>query len=403
MTGRYVRVFFTVLALLALASPSFAARRSSLSGNLLIQDQDDIFFFPHLVSAHKRMVTFDFGSNSGIGSGGMVFGNEQITLGAFTHRSDFLGALSDAFFTRGDIDHLGTGIGSFPDPGANSIGIGVGPDALNWIDAIVGFQSGEMPWGVRVSVGRGNDDPADPTPTTTVSQSVTAFNVIVSTHLNQWNTDASVEFAYATAEENDVTGKTESSPLHFAVGARRTAGEESDALTLGWLGTFGYTSGSVDVTPGTGTASSTDRSSIDFVAGLGPVYKPNDRTNVAMYGTFEYSTRKDESPALTETHTNMVIPGWNIACEVELASWLQWRAGMQSKFRFFTDKSEPTPGTAGEDKNNLLDFGWTTGLGMKVGQLQIDGMLNPTVLTSGTDLLGADSSLFGLVSGTFHF
>lgn len=402
MTGRYVRGFFMVLTLLAVASPSFAARRSSLSGNLLIQDQDDIFFFPHLVTAHKRMVTFDFGPSSGIGSGGMVFGNEQVTLGAFTHRSDFLGALSDAFFTRGDIDHMGTGIGSFPDVGSNTIGVGVGPDALNWIDAIIGWQMGETPWGIRFSLGRGNDDPADPG-TAPIDESVTAFNAIVGTRLNRWNADASIEFAFASATENDAVGKTESSPFHVALGVRRTAGEESDALVLGWLGTFGYSTGSVDVTPTGGTQSSTDRTSMDLVIGAGPVYKPNDRTNVAMYGTFEWADRKDESPVLTETHTNMVIPGWNIAAEVDLASWLQWRAGMQSKFRFATDKNEPTPGTATEDKNNVLDFGWTTGLGMKIGQLQVDGMLNPTVLTSGTDLLGNDSSLFGLVSGTFHF
>lgn len=400
MTGRYVRILFTVLTLLAVASPSFAARRSSLSGNLLIQDQDDIFFFPHLVNAHKRMVTFDFGPNSGVGSGGMVFGNEQVTLGAFTHRSDFLGALSDAFFTRGDIDHMGTGIGSFPTPGANGFGIGVGPDALNWIDAIVGWQTGETPWGVRVSIGRGNNDPAP----ATQSQDVTAFNVILGSRLNRWNADASVEFAYASATENDLNGdKTESSPFHIGVGVRRTAGEESDALVLGWLGTFGYTTGSLDFTPSGMTQVSTDRTAIDFAVGAGPVYKPNDRTNVAMYGTFEYNSRKDDSSALTETHTNMVIPGWNIACEVDLASWLQWRGGMRSKFRFYNDKSEPSAGSSTEDKSNILDFDWTTGLGMKVGQLQIDGFLNPTVLTSGTDLLGNDSSLFGLVSGTFHF
>ena len=98
MTGRYVRILFTVLTLLAVASPSFAARRSSLSGNLLIQDQDDIFFFPHLVNAHKRMVTFDFGSNSGIGSGGMVFGNEPNQVAA-------AGGLRRPAFRRGMVHH----------------------------------------------------------------------------------------------------------------------------------------------------------------------------------------------------------------------------------------------------------------------------------------------------------
>src|SRR6266436_3017114 len=101
MTGRYVRVLFTVLTLLVLASPGHAARRSSLDGNLLIQDADDVFFFPHLVTMHKRMVTYDYGTNASTGSGGMVFGINNVTIGAFTHRSDFMGALTDAFFTRG--------------------------------------------------------------------------------------------------------------------------------------------------------------------------------------------------------------------------------------------------------------------------------------------------------------
>ena len=60
MTSRFVRYLLPCLLLLALASPSSAvSRRSSLAGNLLIPDTDDIFIFPHLVTDHKRMVTFD--------------------------------------------------------------------------------------------------------------------------------------------------------------------------------------------------------------------------------------------------------------------------------------------------------------------------------------------------------
>ncbi len=397
MTGRYIRVFFTVLTLLALASTSHAARRSSLAGNLLIQDADDVFFFPHLVNMHKRMVTFDLGPNAAVGSGGLVFGNESVTFGAFTHRSDFLGALPDAFFTRGDIDHIGNGIGTFPSGGLTA----VGPGALNWIDALVGWQMGETPWGLRFSLGRGNSDPAP----ANVSDDVTAFNAIVGTRIAQWNTDASVEFAFASANDETAISKTEASPFHVGVAVRRTASEESDALTLGWLGMFDWTSGSTDVTPTGGTKATTDHTAYDVVAGLGPVYKPSDRTNVAMYGTFELQSRKTDasSGATTDVRTTRTIgiPGWNIAAEVELASWIQFRCGMRSRFTFKDVHTETATDT--HDKNNNLDFGWTTGVGMKVGSLQIDGMLNPDVVTTGTDLLGDSSALFGLVSTTFHF
>ena len=107
MRGRKFQIVFAILLLLVMASPGSAARRSSLSGNLLIEDKDDMFFFPQLVSANKRMVTFDFGTDAGLGSGGMVFGTESLSLGLFAHRSDFLSPLESAFLTRGDIDNIG--------------------------------------------------------------------------------------------------------------------------------------------------------------------------------------------------------------------------------------------------------------------------------------------------------
>jgi hypothetical protein len=399
MTGRYVRLFMLVLLLLAVASPSFAARRSSLSGNLLIQDQDDIFFFPHLVSMHNRMVTFDFGPSSTtnwLGSGGMAFGDERFTIGLFAHRSDFLGALQSAYNTRGDIDNVGF-------DGEIDVPPGVGPNALNWIDVLAGFEAWGNPWGVRFSVGRNNDDPnaAD------IASDVSAFNVIVGTRLQQWGaTDVSVEFSWASESDQVAAGTTDASPVHFAVGIRHTAADESDALFFGWLGEIAYTSGSADFTPvPAGPGTSGDFSNLNLVLGAGPVYKPNDRTNVAMYGTFEYNQDETDDATVKDTHTESVIPGWNVAAEVEIASWLQFRSGLRSKFVFFTEEHDfadvNTPDT--QDKNNRLDFDWSTGIGVRWGNFTFDGYFDPAVITTGTDLLGNASQLFGLVTTTLHF
>jgi hypothetical protein len=388
----------SVLLALVVASPTFAARRSSLSGNLLIQDTDDMFFFPQLVSMHKRLVTFDFGTSEGLGSGGLVFGNEQLTFGLFAHRSEFLGALDSAYFTRGDIDNIS---------GDGAIDVGVGPNALNWIDVIGGWQAGGNPWGVRLSVGRNNVDP-DPD---NVQADATAFNVILGTRLTSMALDASVEFSYASAATDVAAGPTtqnttESSPYHFGAGVRRTAMDETDALYLGYLGTISYTSAGVDFTPATGTATSSDNSAFNVQVGAGPVYHPNDRTNVAMYGTFEYQRAETEpTVGTTNTVTDMTIPGWNVAAELEVTSWLQFRSGLRSRFVFNSDKTETQgpPATEVEDKGNTLDYAWTTGVGLRFGGFQLDGFLDPSVITQGTDLLGESSDLFGLVTTSYHF
>jgi hypothetical protein len=387
MTGRYSRLMCVTLTLLALAGPSEAARRSSLSGNLLIPDQDDVFFFPQLIVKQARMVTFDFGTESDQGSGGFVFGNESITLGAYTHRSDFLGALPNAFLTRGDIDNISD---------EASLPIGVGPDALNWIDVIAGFGIGETPMGVRFSLGRNNDDPADPT----VESDVTAINVIVGMTLERWDSDLSVEGAWASGRELAAMVETETSPYSFGVGFRRHAGDGGDDLEMGWIGMFNWVAGTVDV----GSTEVADNQALNLVLGAGPMYHPNDRTTVAMYGTFEWDRQRQEAGTATDTFSRITIPGWNIAGEFDLASWLQFRAGMRSSYVFVTQENEDV-GVSDTAKSNQLDFGWTTGLGFTVGGLQIDAFLNPDVITTGTDLLGegGDGTVFGMVSTTLRF
>ena len=72
MPSRLMRLFVLCLFLLSLASTGFAARRSSLGGNLLIKDTDDVFFYPHRVAEYNRLVTFDLGTDNSSGSGGIV-------------------------------------------------------------------------------------------------------------------------------------------------------------------------------------------------------------------------------------------------------------------------------------------------------------------------------------------
>lgn len=404
MHSRYVRlVILSVLVLSLVATSAFAARRSSLGGNLLIPDTDDIFFFPHHVGDYQRHVTFDFGPSNTLGSGGMIWGTESITFGAFAHRSNFVGAIPSAFFTIGDGATLvngGTGTNGFNDLLGNSLLAGVAPgdDVFNWVDAIIGFSNAETPIGIRVSVGRSEDDTGNTT--TNEAADATSFNLVAGAMIR--GIDVSGEFSYASSENTNAAGdKDQISPIHFSAALRKTATDASDNLQLGWLGEFSFVSGTLDITPSGGTTTQVDKSSFGIMGGAGPVYKPHDRTMVAFYGTIEYLTSDEDAGGAKTEDTHFVLPGWYLASEVELSSWLQARAGFRSRYIMASQKTGPPADL--EPSQVDLEFSWHTGLGIAFDNFHIDGYLDPSVLTTGTDLLGESDALFALVTASLDF
>lgn len=404
MLSRFLRLSILCVFVLSLASPGFAARRSSLGGNLLIKDTDDIFFYPQRVSDYNRLVTYDFGASESEGSGGMIFGGETFVIGAFSHRSDFLGANRGAFRRIGDAGLANNGRNDLD--GIITAGPTGGP--YNWIDLLLGWQGGDNPWGARLSIGRAEVDPVGDEN----KDDVTSVNVVIGLSVN--DIDVSGEFSIASAKtQTPAVGgapseEDDSSPLGFAVSARKTATAESDDLQLGWLGMFSFLSGGGDNTVTGGSALTTDLSELAFVFGAGPVYTPHERTSVAMYGTFEYERFKFERPesapgagdAVDATVTDYVIPGWHVAAEVEISSWLQARAGLVSEFAIANAKDDAA---GAEAQASALDFSWHTGIGINFDDFQIDGYIHPDVLTSGTDVLGNSDDMFGLVTASYAF
>jgi hypothetical protein len=351
-----------------------------------------------LVTDYNRLVTFDMGTSNTLGSAGIIFGNESLVFGTFTHRSDFLGQIANAFFTIGDfeigLDGQNDYFGSLGPPGPSD-----GP--YEWFDFILGWEGGGNPWGVRLAIGRNQDDA--PGAGGDDKNDVTAVDIVAGFAVS--DIDISAEFTIADAKTVVAgTSTSESGPVGFAVAARKTAVEDSDDLQLGWVGMFNYTTAGEDFTPDGGAKQETDRSLTSFVFGAGPVYQPHERTTVSAYGTFEYNrTHLNDKTANTKaTDTEYIIPGWKIASEIELASWLQARAGVVSRFVISSDKLETA---AGESKGQTseLEFDWHTGLGVQLGDFMFDGYLNPSVLTTGTDLLGNSSQLFGMVTASYAF
>ncbi|MFQ5600951.1 MAG: hypothetical protein ACE5G2_10425, partial [Candidatus Krumholzibacteriia bacterium] len=379
--------------------PSLVARRSSLAGNLLIPDRDDIFFFPHEVAEYQRTVTFDLGSSSSVGSGGMIIGNESISLGAFSHRSDFLGAIANAFFTEGDIDNVDdAGSNMFPTPFGPLFETGPDDGALQWFDFVLGWSYRDMPLGLRVSLGRNEDDPVDPD----AQKDVTTVNAVLGLGLN--DIDLSAEISFAQAETQDSAMVREAKPTSFAFGARSVPSGEGEDLSFGWVGVFSFANGGFEARPEGGTFEETNVHQLAVALGAGPVYRPHDRTVVAMYGTFEWMRSETEQPSGDEVTMNrFVVPGWHIAAEIEASSWLQVRAGMRSRLFLNDTENKPVGGEVTQEESISLDFRWTAGVGIELGELQIDGFLDPAVITSGSDLFGDSSQVFGLVTASYAF
>lgn len=150
-----------VTALAAFSPDAHADRRSSLAGNILIHDQDDVYLYPQLTLEHRNLVSFDYfpgttlsgvlsngatnvgsspdgatsnnSSNGELnnfspnalgprsadaaslpggaaamgGSGLLLFGQENFAFGVSSHREDWYGASPGAFLGAGDLQLYG--------------------------------------------------------------------------------------------------------------------------------------------------------------------------------------------------------------------------------------------------------------------------------------------------------
>lgn len=186
---------------LGVASNAHADRRSSLNGNLLITDQDDVYFYPQLSLDYRNLVSFDYypgsslngllgtnappqglggrdessglvaGSQSMGGGGLLLFGHEDFAFGISSHREDVFGATVGSFLGAGDLHTYGAarnrawgyfGYNSpVPAPISGTPGAGATGtptdfiEPLQMLDLIAAFRlAPEHSLGFRLSVGQ---------------------------------------------------------------------------------------------------------------------------------------------------------------------------------------------------------------------------------------------------------
>ncbi len=349
--GAFV-IFSALLLVTVSVSSASASRRSSLAGNLLIEDVSDIFFMPHEVVNYVNYVWFDFvtgvsvpdtsspsvaeglSASSGgggstdvptgdvtteevttlsglggphLGSAGILFGNAQqrnFGFGIALHRSDFQSAHTEAL-SGGTVfgAHRNGGIEDSILPRlTGTTGLLAPIENLSWLDVIAGFALGSnMDLGFRLALGSNalerSDLDDDDSGVLNPGSSAFSFSLLGSLGYDSdaMNLDASVELNIGSWSATALAGddELEDTAGSFGLGIMgRAFFAMSDSIDLGVLLNIATRSRSTDLDDGDGDDSSRidiEIAEFQVQASVGPRYKIGDNATVAAYVTLGIS------------------------------------------------------------------------------------------------------------------
>ncbi len=467
MNGKWSRFFaasLTGLLTTTVALNAYADRRSSLAGNLLITDQDDVYIYPQLTLDHRNLVSFDYypggtvlglgnteesaaglndGANSMGGAGLLLFGQENFAFGISTHREDQYGATPNAFLGGGDVQLYGPGrlqawgyMGfNGPISGGDQANqpagdpSGAGPisvaEPLQLADILLGFKLAPAhSMGARLSIGQhgrktnvvttGSDS--------TVSWNTTVIDLVLGYSLrSSFDLDLNLELGLAFLSNDFVTDQN--SPNYADSGSLAPSFSLSgramiplqDQIKLGVLGLIHVNSSNVTNEFGTLPNSTTTADSLSVSAsnffietGAGPVYTLPDNTTIAAYGTLGFGSSSYDFNSGDEKYstTSLMLPGFKLALEHWLTDWMAFRTGLTSRYYFaFQDREfddDNTPNIS--ESSNFYEFMWTVGVGFKLGNFELNGTVTTPFVTDGPAVLsGSQNSMFSLLNATYKF
>jgi hypothetical protein len=399
-----------------LIETAHADRRTSLGGNLLIKDPDDVFPFPQTAVLHRNMIRLDYGGASPSGNGVLTLGNENHAFGIALHRGDLLnpdivGFNTELAYLAGVQDPFtGIGANAFNGPAIPPLGVTDGPVAPATVfDIMYGKAVGENALGVRLGLGRG----------------IQAVNVDGETAKAQ-QTFVVAQVGYSLLPKEglrlDLSGNVN---LGFANSTTLVGGDEEDVnsgmrvragflgrgyipvnnlVDIGFLANVNFTNEHI-TDKANGPDLDSNQFNVGMMGGIGPVVNL-DRAKIAAYGGFLGSVGKsdpdtDEDEDATKS-LQFLVPMVNMAVEVQVLDWLYVRTGTQYSWnidRIRDTVDDPTKARA--SNGNLL---WTAGLGLAKNNFAFDGVVQNGFVTGGPNFIGGNANGFlAMASLTYKF
>jgi len=396
-----------------LSSTAHADRRTGLSGNLLIEDPDDLFPFPQHALKHRNMIRLDYGPGAGpnaaVGSSGnglFTIGDERSAYGVALHRGDLLspdivGQSTELAWLSGVGNPFGsTTYGEFD--GAPS-GAPVLPATV--FDLFYARAMGNNAFGLRLGFGRGAETVTVDGNKAGGSQTFIALQGGYSTLPPEGlRLDLSGNLVAALGGSTDAVGDDVNSGQNFRLGLLgRGYYPINDVLDLGFLGNVSAEFETSKNDPAEEGSSALD---VGLMAALGPSINL-ERAKVAAYGglVVGFGTREpnDENDD-DETNTiSFAAPMVNMATEVQLLDWLYARTGAQYTWGL-TRTGRTVGGEDASAKTTAGVFGWTAGLGVAKDNFSFDGVVTNGFVTGGPNFIGGTAPGFlAMASVTYKF
>lgn len=435
-----VAVTAAILVVAGYAPEANADRRSALGGNLLIQDQDDVFVFPHTAGQYVRTLSLDLGlggdagqlgganrpapggaapGTSNYGSAGIILGDDALAFGLFAHRGDIVNNLPFAATGFGDVEMLGAtggggGVGVLPGVWPRNGGERIAP--INFIDAIVAMPASNF--GLRLSLGVNTTGQSQKVGDNTTEIDNTTFvaNIVASYKLEgETPIDISAELGYAsqdyelTPPDGDPTTDTSTNLPSVSILARGYS-PMAKGVELGFLALVDFRSGSDEQVVAGGDPTGSSNTTITALVGAGPVYTVEDKFTISAYAALGigYDSEDPQTNADAEDDQNstlsLLLPQLKLSGEFYVTDWLVLRTGAE-----YTWALASTTDEAGDPDNEttvtatVYGFRWISGIGLDFGDLEINGVLDPTFLMNGPNFIGGSTSTFVLLNLSYNF
>ncbi|MFT3925819.1 MAG: hypothetical protein QM778_24970 [Myxococcales bacterium] len=392
-----------------------ADRRTSLGGNLLIKDPDDVFPFPQTTVLHRNMIRLDYGGNSGSGNGVLTLGNENHAFGIALHRGDLLSPDIVGFNT--ELEWL-SGVqnpftapttGVFAAPAA--AGSNAGPIAPATVfDVMYGKAIGDNAFGLRLGFGRGiqarNVDGETEKAQQTFAALQAGYSILPKQGL-RLDLSGNVVVAFANSTGLDAAGDQQD----INSGTRVRAGflargyiPVNDVVDIGLLGNASFTNEHFkDKTQDPDLKANTF--DVGLMGGIGPVINLAI-AKIAAYGGFLGAIGKSDPDTKTDNDAtkslNFFVPMVNMAAEVQLLDWLYVRTGTQ--YSWSIDRVRDTTDNPTKERASTGNFIWTAGLGLAKNNFAFDGVVQNGFVTGGPNFIGGNANGFlAMATLTYKF
>lgn len=418
------------------------ARRNSLMGNRLILDREDVFAFPQLATQYANLVGFDYGGSDETGNALLIMGDQAGALGVSLHRGNLFASQLYPYAINNGV----LGAPNSPYSGALN---GVDLQTGTIVDVFGGYDIGAGLIGARLVLGNGggSQEPAnDALDDSSAGEFYTILQLGYSmTGRLALDTALNIKFSTMSFEQGD---DTTASGTQFGVGLdARGIYDMRGPLDVGFVGGLEFSNNGMENGVGDNKISAS-ATNFAIQAGAGPVWKLDSPRAAApavaaqQPATDAYGTPQPAAPAapvtsqgdgttiaayamlgyqMTSIDPNtdndndgrgasaIVLPGMLLAADIELLDWLYFRSGAQYRWVIANGSTETSDG---DDNASIRGpgatilgyqdgFGWSTGLGVKVGDFRFDGTLANNFMLNGPNFIGGGSGFLTTASAEY--